>query len=227
MRRESRATSRRIIEAMRIEHLGESAYVLRDLSGPAYQVAKALESSAVPGLLDVVPSYTTVGVFLDGSAQGSPDFFRMLEALEVEGVQAVHHTIPVCYTMGPDMVEVCSQLALSPSEVANLHCSITYTCHAIGFCPGFPYLGYLPERLEGIPRRKDPRVVVEPGSVGITGDQTGIYPLPRPGGWALIGRTPLEIVNLQDGYFPISAGDQVQFEPIEEPEFRRLAGTRL
>src|SRR4029077_12105528 len=97
-----------------------------------------------------------------------------------------------------------------------LHTSIEYTVYAIGFVPGFPYLGYLPEKLCGVPRLASPRLKVEPGSIGLTGRQTGIYPLPRPGGWNLIGRTPLTIVDVADSYFPLRVGDVVRFDRIDE-----------
>src|SRR5205085_9461144 len=99
--------------------------------------------------------------------------------------------------------------------------------YAIGFCPGFPYLGYLAPELCGVPRLPSPRPRVEPGSVGLTGRQTGLYPLVRPGGWNLIGRTPLELVHLADGYFPLHTGDRVRFRPITADEFDRLCGRRL
>src|SRR5206468_7095395 len=101
-----------------------------------------------------------------------------------------------------------------------------YVVYAIGFCPGFPYLGYLPKELAGVPRLTSPRLTVEAGSVGLTGRQTGIYTEARPGGWNIVGRTPLELVNVKDGYFPPRTGDEVVFERIDETEFRRLQGTR-
>ena len=96
-----------------------------------------------------------------------------------------------------------------------------------GFCPGFPYLGYLPDELCGVPRLASPRVRVEPGSVGLTGRQTGLYPLARPGGWNLIGRTPLTVVDVAAGYFPIRPGDRVRFRPVARAEYNTLAGERL
>src|SRR5262249_36917395 len=98
---------------------------------------------------------------------------------------------------------------------------------AIGFSPGFPYLGYLPTALCGVPRLTAPRLHVEPGSVGLTGRQTGIYPEARPGGWNLIGRTPLVLVDVVDGYFPLRTGDRVRFARNAEGEFRGRAGQRL
>ena len=92
----------------------------------------------------------------------------------------------------------------------RLHAETEYTVYAIGFCPGFPYLGYLPPRCAGC-RGWSPRLRVEAGSVGLTGRQTGIYTEARPGGWNLVGRTPLELVDVADGYFPLRTGDRVRF----------------
>ena len=125
------------------------------------------------------------------------------------------------------MVRVAAEKGLSADEVIRLHAATEYTVYAIGFCPGFPYLGYLPAALAGVPRLAAPRLRVESGSVGLTGRQTGIYPLPRPGGWNLIGRTPLVIVDVAAGFFPLRVGDRVRFERIDEARFRELAGERL
>ena len=85
---------------------------------------------------------------------------------------------------------------------------------AVGFLPGFPYAGYLPDALSGLGRRAAPRVRVPAGSVAIAGRQTGVYPSESPGGWHLIGRTPLRIVDVEGGHFPIRAGDRIRFRPI-------------
>jgi inhibitor of KinA len=135
--------------------------------------------------------------------------------------------IPVCYEMQLDLARVCEATHLPADEVIKLHLSTTYTVYAVGFVPGFPYLGYLPPGLCGVGRLPSPRVRVEPGSVGLTGRQTGIYPLARPGGWNLIGRTPLTIVDVADGFFPLRVGDAVRFERIDEKRYRELEGERL
>jgi inhibitor of KinA len=122
---------------------------------------------------------------------------------------------------------VAQATGLTAEEVVALHTSAEYTVYAIGFCPGFPYLGYLPEALCGVPRLPAPRLRVEPGSVGLTGRQTGIYTEARPGGWNLVGRTPLTLVDVSDGYFPLRTGDRVRFERVDEAEFHRLLGRRL
>ncbi|MCW5944116.1 MAG: carboxyltransferase domain-containing protein [Fimbriimonadaceae bacterium] len=217
---------------MRIEALGDAAYVLRDLADlPAYEWARRIEGLGHPGVIEVTPAFGTVGVYVDPFGFDSDAFAARLSGLESEpwtepdGTRT--HTIPTCYELGDDLEEAASHLQLTCDEVAAAHASETYVCHAIGFCPGFPYLGSLPPSLRGVPRRPVPRVRVEPGSVAITGDQTGVYPLPRPGGWALIGRTPLLLVSVEEDYFPIAPGDHVRFAPISTEEYRERLGERL
>ena len=98
---------------------------------------------------------------------------------------------------------------------------------AVGFLPGFPYAGPLAPELSGLARRAEPRERVAAGTVAIAGSQTGIYPQDSPGGWHLIGRTPLTIADASDGFFPIAAGDRLRFEPIPEAEHRARLGERL
>jgi KipI family sensor histidine kinase inhibitor len=112
-------------------------------------------------------------------------------------------------------------------EVIAAHSEPEYRVFAIGFQPGFPYAGYLPPALAGLPRRGTPRVKVPRGSVAIAGRQTGIYPQDSPGGWHLLGRTPLRIVDLAKAHFPIRAGDRLRFRPIDSEEFARRKGELL
>src|SRR5262249_12228478 len=137
------------------------------------------------------------------------------------------HVIPCCYELGPDLERVAQQTGHSIEDVVRFHSGTEYVVFAIGFCPGFPFLGYLQPELSGVPRLPTPRKRVVPGSVGLTGRQTGIYPLERPGGWNLVGRTPLMLVDVATAYFPLRVGDQVCFEPIDRCEFDRRAGERL
>src|SRR5262249_61251253 len=107
------------------------------------------------------------------------------------------------------------------------HPATTYRVYAIGFCPGFPYLGYLADEIANVPRLASPRLSVPAGSVGLTGRQTGIYTEARPGGWNILGQTPLELVNVADSYFPLRTGDRLRFEAIGTTEYERLKGQRL
>jgi inhibitor of KinA len=199
----------------------------------ALRFAAAVRGLREPWLIDVVQAYTSVAVYSDLLRI---DFAALAAALQRVEVEAEHgpppppgkrHVIPCCYEFQLDLARVAERTALSPDEVIRLHTATEYTVYAIGFCPGFPYLGYLPAPLSGVPRLPAPRVRVEAGSVGLTGRQTGIYTEPRPGGWNLLGRTPLELVNVADGYFPLRTGDRVRFARIDEAEFRKLQGQRL
>jgi inhibitor of KinA len=209
---------------MIVEPLGESAYILRNLGAPAFRVAEALEAARLPGMIEAVASYDTVGIYVD------PEVFnpsRLPSTFDLADAPPTLHRIPVCYELGEDLAEVATALKMEPKDVVELHAGREYDCYAVGFCPGFPYLGYLPPPLDSIGRMASPRTRVEPGSVAIAAGQTGIYPLPRPGGWAILGRTPLTLVDVDDDYFPISAGDRVLFTPITRGEYDRRLGERL
>jgi KipI family sensor histidine kinase inhibitor len=134
--------------------------------------------------------------------------------------------IPVLYD-GIDLADVATKLALEPADVIELHCQVDYDVFAIGFQPGFPYAGYLPRPLAGLARRDSPRLRVAAGSVAIAGRQTAIYPSESPGGWHILGTTPFCIVDLDTGYFPIRAGDQIRFAPISVSEFEARCHERL
>lgn len=214
-----------------LEYLSDQAVLARcGDEDEALRWADAARRLDVPWRVDVVGAYTTVAVFVDLEKVCLADARASLAQL-CPPPRAVApgrlQRIPCCYGLGPDLDRIARHAGLSVEEVVRLHASIDYTVYAIGFCPGFPYLGYLPEPLCGVPRLESPRLRVEPGSVGLTGRQTGIYPEARPGGWNLVGRTPLQLVDVGADYFPLRTGDRVRFEPIDEDTFHRLAGRRL
>jgi inhibitor of KinA len=178
---------------------------------------------------DVVQSYASVAIFYDADRidfDAVREHLRSVDASEVVD-SGTTHRIPVCYDFGDDLDRIAEHIGLSRAAVIDLHAGTEYRVYAIGFCPGFPYLGYLDDRLANVPRLPRPRLRVPAGSVGLTGRQTGIYTEPRPGGWNLVGRTPLELVNVAQGYFPLATGDRVRFEPIDRSTCERLAGRRL
>lgn len=201
--------------------------------------ARSLERDPPPGLIAVVPAFATVTVFYDpvrvaesARAAERPEenpFAAVCAALQGRKARAGKKdqpagrtvAIPVCYDgeFGPDLKEVAAHTGLAPEEVIRLHSAGDYLVHALGFAPGFPYLGGLPEPLH-TPRRTEPRLAVPAGSVGIGGEQTGIYPLATPGGWQLIGRTPLTLFAA--GRNPpalLAVGDRVKFRRITREEF--------
>jgi len=203
-----------------------------DSEAAAQAFTHAVRAANDTWLVDVVAAYSSVAVFYDLNQADDWSVSERLSRLLAAGSplppnEGTLHRIPCCYEMGPDLARIAEHRGLTSEQVIRLHADTAYTVFAIGFCPGFPYLGYLPEELAGVPRLPTPRLRVEPGSVGLTGRQTGIYPEARPGGWNLVGRTPLELVNVTDGYFPMRTGDRVQFQRIDEDEYRKLAGQRL
>lgn len=205
-----------------IEPLGDEAHILRNLDLPAWQIARALNSIKPIGLIEAVPAYDTVGLYVD------PSLFdgRCLHGLELAQAEVpTRHRIPVCYNLGPDLGSSAASLEISVEDLIQAHTDKAYTCYALGFCPGFPYLGYLSDRISGLPRLPQPRLKVPKGAIGVTGRQTAIYPSESPGGWNLIGLTPLEIVG--DDYFPISAGDEIMFYAISELEYHKMKGKCL
>jgi inhibitor of KinA len=217
----------------RIVPLGDQA-VLAYLSDEAAAVAfaNAVRAANLPWLEDVVPAYSSAGVFFDADAISTDDVIRWLQSLPAarnrqSSISNRQFQIPVCYEFSPDLPGVCEHTGISADQVIRLHCSTEFIVYAIGFVPGFPYMGYLPKQLCGVPRLTSPRVRVEPGSVGITGRQTAIYPRESPGGWNLIGRTPLVIVDVASGFFPLRVGDRVRFLPIDPGRYSELEGERL
>jgi len=199
----------------------------------ALRFAAAVRAWDVPWRVDVVQAYTSVAVYFDLDQTHFAAVEPLLRARANAADDAAPagesrlRIIPCCYELGLDVQRVATHAGLATDEVIRLHSTTEYTVYAIGFCPGFPYLGYLPAALAGVPRLESPRLKVEAGSVGLTGRQTGIYTEPRPGGWNLVGRTPLELVHVADGYFPLRTGDRVRFDRIDEREFQRLRGERL
>jgi inhibitor of KinA len=223
---------------MRIEPLGDSALIIRVVEefdpekslDAVLRAAHELERAALPGVIELAPAYATIGVFFDPARTG-------LDALKTEIEEALRKVeparsragtgstveVPVCYEneFAPDLREVAWQAKLSVEEVVQRHASATYRVSCVGFTPGFPYLSGLPAEL-ATPRRDSPRKRIPPGSVGIGGTQTGIYPSVSPGGWNIIGRTPLRLFDVQrEPPALFHAGDRVRFRRISREEFEQ------
>lgn len=183
-------------------------------------------------LEEAVASYETVGLYFS-KPFASPDGLLASVSKVIGGLINTASPkpkliqIPVCYELGHDLQAAANSLQISAEDLIELHLKTDYRCYAVGFSPGFAYLGYLDDRIATLPRLSSPRPRVEPGSVGITGRQTAVYPSPTPGGWNLIGKCPLTLVDVADNYFPIEAGDQIRFIRIDEQEFAKQEGGRL
>lgn len=199
-------------------------------------LTRALRAEAIPGVRDLVPSYTTLVVVLDPATVDRDGLEALVTAQwadtrvcpddPVAGRTdaAGDVVIPVAYggANGPDLRDVARSTGLTPGEVVRRHAGASYVVGALGFAPGFAFLVGLPSEL-ATPRRATPRTEVPPGSVGIGGRQTGVYALPTAGGWSLIGRTPLRLFDpSRDQPSLLQTGDAVRFEPIDEATFRRI-----
>jgi inhibitor of KinA len=224
---------------MKLEPLGDTAVVATLGTGidpgtlaSVRSYSEALVAAGLKGVTDVVPAYATVTVFYDasrfaespGGAYG--EVCEMMKALggrasaAAGSPEARRVDIPVCYggEFGPDLPALAQHCGLAAAEVATLHAGAEYLVHAIGFTPGFAYLGGLPEKLS-TPRRPTPRSHVPAGSVAIGGSQTGVYPVASPGGWQIIGRTPVALFRpSRDPAAVLRIGDRVRFRAITEAE---------
>jgi len=233
---------------MEITPLGDSALIVRmrdrfedapeETLDEVLRAYQRIRNAAIPGVIELAPAYTSISVFFDpitvGKATGTPDklfdwFATRIRAAAVGGAghgrtaRSLSRSveIPVCYDseFAPDLDHVAEHAKISPIEVVDLHSSGEYRAACIGFVPGFPFLSGLARKL-ATPRRDVPRKEIPPGSVGIGGAQTGIYPLRSPGGWNLIGRTPLKLFDpTKDPPALLRAGDCVRFRAITREEF--------
>jgi len=215
---------------LRLEPLGDQGVLLLFATeAQAQGFAQTLQQRRPDWLTDVVVAYHSLAVFYDlekADYQTVADVLCTWPSETAERCGRLYE-VPCCYDLGPDLDRVAELCQCSVREFVALHSGPIYTVYAIGFVPGFPYLGYLPERIARVPRLASPRPRVEPGSVGVAGRQTGIYPSAVPGGWHLIGRTPLVIADLQSEFFPLRVGDRVRFRPVDVTEFHLLTGQRL
>ena len=191
-------------------------------------LADSVQGAAIAGVCDVVPTYRSVAIYFDPLRI---DYDALMTRVERElarpKVQVTTTTapirIPVCYggELGPDLPGVAAFAHISEDEVVRLHTSATYRVFMLGFVAGFAYMGIVDRRI-AMPRHATPRVRVPPGSVGIAGVQTGIYPAETPGGWQLIGRTPVKPFDpARAEPFLMKAGDAVQFAAIAREEYDR------
>jgi len=194
--------------------------------------AEAIQTAAIAGVRDVVPTYRSVAVYFDPLRT---DTDALLERIARDAEAAVPAAraeqapirIPVCYggDFGPDLARVASFANLAEDDVIRLHSAATYRVFMLGFVPGFAYLGLVDQRI-AMPRHATPRVRVPQGSVGIAGVQTGIYPAETPGGWQLIGRTPVKPFDASRAEpFLMKAGDAVQFYAIDRAAYDREMAT--
>ena len=189
-----------------------------------------VQAAKIPGVGETVPAFASLMITYDPLVTDYETVAAALQKLaEAPDADSTAEsgklvTIPVCYggDFGPDLPFVAKHAGLTEQEVIALHAGRDYRIYMLGFLPGFPYLGGLDERLF-TPRLPTPRTAIPAGAVGIGGEQTGIYPIASPGGWQLIGRTPLKLFDPAAGTLPYAAGDRIRFIPITRTEFDALA----
>ncbi len=223
------------MNAFKIVPAGDAALIVEfderidpDVNAQVISLADALAADPVPGVRDVVPTFRSVAVYFDPLRTNHD---ALLARIDRDGRHAFGSrpderqpiVIPVCFggDLGPDLSKVASFAGLSESEVIALHIGRIYRVFMLGFVAGFAYMGIVDERIAA-PRHSTPRVRVPLGSVGIAGVQTGIYPAETPGGWQLIGRTPVKPFDAARAEpFLMKGGDSVRFAPIDRGEYDR------
>lgn len=212
---------------------GKSALPTNAISAEAHQqvrrLLRVLELEPIPGVKNLHPAYSSVLVQFDSLQLRHKELetrlrehIRHMKRAALPKPRVVE--IPVCYggDYGPDLNDVANLHQLPPQQIIELHSSTIYTTYFLGFTPGFAYLGELPEALQ-TPRLATPRRSVPAGSVGIAGSQTGVYPISTPGGWRLLGRTPLAMFRPDRAAMSLLAiGDRVKFVPISPEKFAQM-----
>ncbi len=227
--------SRQVVHALTISELGDSTIVLcfgnrieADLNARVLAVFGQLAAAALPGIVDLVPAYSTLTVFFDPDVRDARSLGavlrRIVEETRLPPAPLRRIELPVCYEgeYAVDLEAVCEHSGLRREEVVQRHRQVDYRVCFIGFAPGFPYLSGLDAALH-MPRRATARLAVPAGSVAIGGAQTGVYPGVTPGGWHIIGRTPLELFDpAREPMCLLRAGDSLRFVPIAAADFVRL-----
>ena len=224
------------MEAMRILTVGDCAVSVEfgqeislEINHKVMALKMVLEQKPIRGIVELIPTYCSLLIQYDPMELRYGQLRDRLEALvtqldEVEMPPKQVVEIPVAYggEYGPDLGEVARAHNISEEEVIKLHSEPEYPIYMLGFVAGFPYLGGMNKAI-ATPRKKSPRLKIEAGSVGIAGEQTGIYSVESPGGWQIIGRTPLKLydVNRNEPVL-LKAGQYIKFKPITKEEFRAM-----
>jgi inhibitor of KinA len=238
------------MEAFRIYPLGDRAVTVsfgteltEETARSVLALRSSLEGMPIMGMEELVPSYATLTVFYDPELVRclKPESFPHADTVSAQITRLIRERlrdlnpskedgcaglveVPVCYEDGfaPDIGYVARHAGMGVDDVISLHLSKTYRVYMTGFVPGFPYMGEVDPRLQ-VPRKQEPRLRVVPGSVALAGRQTGIYPMETPGGWQVIGCTPLRLFDAgRDPCCLLEAGMQVRFRRIGKEDFETL-----
>ncbi|WP_243643733.1 5-oxoprolinase subunit PxpB [Tepidibacillus fermentans] len=201
-----------------------------EINGRVIAFAQYLSKQVVDGIIESVPTYTDVTIYYNPLILSYEEIKRRIQGwlnqkmtYQIENQRLIY--LPVLYggEYGPDLDYVANYHGIDREEVIRVHTSIDYRVYMLGFAPGFPYLGGLPEILH-TPRLEKPRVQIPAGSVGIAGKQTGVYPLSTPGGWQIIGHTPVPLFEKKEESNPIllRAGDLIRFVSIDLIQYEQI-----
>lgn len=200
----------------------------RRTSDRVLALAETLEQAGLRGVTEVVATFRSLSVNYDPLTTTGSELEQVIASFVDQPSQSAHHKrlwmIPACYDpkFAPDIEDVARIKGLSTTEVAALHAGTQYHVYMIGFVPGYPYMGDLPEKLQ-LPRRSDPRLRVPPGSLAIATSMTAVYPYESPGGWHLIGTSPVRFFDAASAKGSLlGPGDGVKFEPVSPEEFDRI-----
>ena len=232
------------VDSIEINAMGDSALIIKlnnEINVETHLKIKALceylDNNPFEGMIEYVPAFVTLTIFYDplkvikGKKNKNPfneaksiikDVLLRIDNNVVDNPKTVE--IPVYYggEFSPDLGYVAKHNNLSVEEVIDIHCSSQYRVYMIGFAPGFPYLAGMSSKI-ATPRRQTPRLVIPEGSVGIAGTQTGVYPIATPGGWQLIGKTPLKLFKPENDIPSLlRSGDIIKFKAISEEEYYEL-----
>ena len=232
------------LPSYKISSLGETALIIdfgntidESINKMVHSLFYQLQNDPIPGMIEAVPGYSSLTIYYDilfirnilnkqttAFEWVSENLKKFIPKENIEtGDPQILIKVPVCYEIefAPDLGFIASQNKISHNEVIYLHTSTTYHIYMLGFLPGFAYMGMVDEKISS--SRKQNPMTVEAGSIGIVGKQTGIYPLRSPGGWQIIGRTPMKLFD-KEKINPVlfKSGDQVQFYSITKDEFEDI-----
>lgn len=194
------------------------------------QTIERIKELQLEGIIELVPTYCALLVEYDAMLYSYSDICNIIELTLEEGMTDTTNElvtvveVPTVYggEFGPDLSFVATHNHLSEDEVVSIHSGTDYLVYMLGFIPGFTYLGGMDSRI-ATPRLSSPRTLIPAGSVGIAGEQTGTYPSDSPGGWQIIGRTPVTMYDMSKAQVALlNAGDYVRYVPIDESEFHRI-----